>query len=236
MSLTGFVAAIIIRALVASGPAGLGALFALMAVESFGIPPLPSEVILPVAGIILAGGSAGSTIEGVSIPGDPWFTWPTVMVAAVGGGLTGAIIGYEIGRVLGLPFVHRIGRRFGLEEKDLQRAQAFFDRRGPITVLVARLVPLVRAYISYPAGAAKMNRPKFAVYTAIGATPFTYVLVYLGVVLGTHLRALQLFFQALDILVGVGLVAFLVYAVLRLRKRRQRTEQETKGTSASPEG
>ncbi len=193
----------------ASGPAGLLALFALMAVESFGIPPLPSEVILPVAGIVLASGV------------DPWFTWPTVMIASLGGGLLGAVIAYEIGRRLGLPFVHRLGRPFGLEERDLERAQVFFERRGPVTVFLSRMLPLVRAYISYPAGAAKMDRRLFPIYTVLGATPFTFALVYIGVIVGQQsIPELQNIFNVLNVVVLVALVVFALYYVNRLRKRK----------------
>lgn len=193
----------------ASGPAGLLALFALMTVESFGIPPLPSEVILPVAGIVLASGV------------DPWFTWPTVMIASLGGGLLGAVIAYEIGRRLGLPFVHRLGRPFGLEERDLVRAQVFFERRGPVTVFLSRMLPLVRAYISYPAGAAKMDRRLFPIYTVLGATPFTFALVYIGVIVGQQsIPELQNIFNVLNVVVFVALVLFALYYVNRLRKRK----------------
>ncbi len=213
ISVTGVEAQVVIlitQAIEQSGPLGLLALFVLMAVESFGIPPLPSEVILPVAGLVLASGA------------DPWFTWPTVLLAALAGGLLGAVVAYEIGRRLGLPFVHRLGRPFGLEERDLTRAQEFFDRRGPVTVFLSRLVPLLRAYISYPAGASKMDRMRFPIYTVGGATPFTVALVYVGYVLGQQsLGTLEHIFNILNIIVGVAIVVFLVYYVYRLRERRR---------------
>jgi membrane protein DedA with SNARE-associated domain len=198
--------------LVAMRTIGLPGLFALMVVESFGIPPLPSEVILPFAGFLIATGFRPAW----------WaeYTWPTVMVAAVLGGLVGAVIAYEVGRAGGPAFVRGLGRRVGVGESDLARAEMFFERRGPITVFVARLIPLVRAYISYPAGAARMERPRFALYTVLGATPFTAALVWAGTILGDHYTALEGTFQYLDIAVVIGAAALVLLLYLRHRGRR----------------
>jgi membrane protein DedA with SNARE-associated domain len=204
---------------------GLPGLFALMLVESFGIPPLPSEVILPFAGFLIATGF-----------GPAWwadYTWPTVMAVALLGGLAGAIIAYEIGRWGGPAFVRRLGRRLGLDESDLVRAERFFEVRGPITVFVARLIPLARAYISYPAGAARMNRARFAVYTVVGATPFTAAMVAAGVLLGAHYTELEGYFRYLDVAVVVGGVALVIAIYLRHR-RRARQRSETLGAGGGP--
>lgn len=227
MSLAGLETQVVLfieRVIQDSGPAGLVALFALMAVESFGVPPLPSEVILPVAGFVIA--------QGV----DPWFTWPTVVVCALTGSLLGAVVAYEVGRRFGLPFVRKVGRPFGLEEKDLGRAEEFFARRGPLTVLLARLVPLVRAYISYPAGAAKMDRRHFPLFTLAGAAPFTIALLYVGYLLGLQsLGALQAIFNVLNVVVLVALVILAVAFIVHLRRRRsRRTSPETPSEAPSP--
>ncbi|MCI4334293.1 MAG: DedA family protein [Thermoplasmata archaeon] len=212
-SLTGFVFTTILTVLTTVGLAGL---FALMAVESFGLPPLPSEVILPFAGVLIVRGATG-------------FTWPTVLLAAVAGGLVGAVAAYEVGRWGGPALVRRWGSRVGLDDSVLARTELFFDRHGRATVGFARLLPVVRAYISYPAGAAKMDRPTFAVYTVLGSVPFCAVLIYLGTVLGEHFTVLQSYFNYLDIVVVVALAGIVLWAAVRWRRRRF-----TRSTAAPP--
>jgi membrane protein DedA with SNARE-associated domain len=221
-SITGTILSLIVQALEVGGVLGLLFLFALMAIESFGIPPLPSEVILPVAGFIIATG------------GDAFFTWPTVMFAAIAGALLGSLVGYEVGKRFGLPFVERVGRRVGLEVKDLDRAQEFFERRGPVTVSVSRLIPVLRAYISYPAGAARMRRDHFAVFTVLGAIPFTFVMVYLGYVLGQNYGEVGRYYGDLDYL-AVAVLALLVLLLLYRLHRRSRAASPSPRT-AEPEG
>ncbi|HEV2317190.1 MAG TPA: DedA family protein [Thermoplasmata archaeon] len=184
---------------------GLPGLFALMVVESFGIPPLPSEVILPFSGVLIVMGANG-------------FTWPSVIVVAVAGGLVGAVIAYEVGRWGGRGLIRRWGAKLRLGDDDLRRAEEFFDRRGEATVFVARLVPLARAYISYPAGAAEMNRGRFALFTVLGATPFAVALVYLGVLLGKNYTVLESYFNLLDVVVVVVGIAIVVWYVVQRRK------------------
>jgi membrane protein DedA with SNARE-associated domain len=185
---------------------GLPGLFALMVVESFGIPPLPSEIILPFAGVLLATGTPG-------------FNWVSVVGAALAGGVVGAIIAYEVGRWGGRGVIQRWGRKLHLGEEDLARAERFFDRHGEVTVFVARLVPIARAYISYPAGAAQMPRVKFALFTAGGALPFTVVMVYLGTVLGNNYPVLVPYFNVLDVVVAVFLAGALLWYLIRRRSR-----------------
>ena len=202
---------------------GLPGLFALMAVESFGVPPLPSEIILPFAGVLI-------------VTGAPDFNWPSVMFAALSGGLVGALAAYQVGRWAGLPVLRRLGSRVGLEERDLERAEDFFARRGPITVFLARLVPIIRAFISYPAGAARMDRVRFSVYTVAGAAPFTAALVWAGTVLGSpsNFRVLQQDFGYLDYVAGAAIVVGLLWVLYRARRRqRHPTAAPTSGTTVT---
>ncbi len=119
----------------------------------------------------------------------------------------GAWIAYEVGRSEGRAFLRRWGGRFGIHEREIARAEELFERHGEAMVMISRVIPLVRAYISYPAGAARMNRPRFLAFTVIGSVPFVILLVYLGTVLGPGFRRLQAYFGLLDILVVVAVVA-----------------------------
>jgi membrane protein DedA with SNARE-associated domain len=190
----------LITAAMAAG--GLAALFGLMVVESFGIPPLPSEIILPFAGFLVATGS---------------YTWTGAILAALLGGLVGALVAYSVGR-WGRHWLVRAGTgRLRLDERQLAAMDVWFQRHGEATIIAGRLVPLVRAYISYPAGAARVPPVRFAAYTLVGSFPFAVGMIYLGYVLRSHWRDILPIFHVLDFVVVGGIVVFAVYVVLRLR-------------------
>jgi len=194
-SLIGSVADVIITVLTTVGLPGL---FALMVVESFGLPPVPSEIILPFTGFLVAEGT---------------FSLGGALVAALAGGLVGSFAAYAVGRL----WRERI-TRFGLgslrlEARHLERVDGFFARRGELTVALGRLVPVVRAYISYPAGTARMKPVRFGAYTLVGSIPFTLALVYAGMVLRSNWTAVASYFRYVDYLL-VGTVLFVVAYIL----------------------
>jgi membrane protein DedA with SNARE-associated domain len=176
---------------------GLPGLFALMAVESFGVPPLPSEVILPFAGFLVADGT---------------FSFPAATAVAVLGGLVGAYAAYAVGRW----WRERITRmgigRLRLEPRHLERVDRWFAERGEATVALARLVPIIRAYISYPAGTARMPPVRFGIYTALGSTPFAVAFIYAGMVLRSNWTAVSSSLVYLD----YPLIAIVVLVILFL--------------------
>lgn len=181
---------------------GLPALFLLMVVESFGIPPLPSEVILPFAGFLIALGS---------------FSWPGAIAAAVGGQLVGSFIAYAVGR-WGRAWLTRPGAGgLRLDPKHLAAMDRWFARRGEPTVLVARLLPVVRSYISYPAGGARMEPTRFGAYTLLGVIPFTTALLYAGFVLRSHWDAIVPYFRIADYAAIAVIAVGFVYVLLRWR-------------------
>ncbi len=180
---------------------GLPALLALMAVESFGIPPLPSEVILPFAGFLVADGA---------------YPFVGAVGAALLGGVLGAFASYAVGR-WGRHLLTSGPRFLRLDPKHLQSMDDWFARRGEGTVLLGRLLPVVRSYISYPAGTSRMEPTRFGVYTAIGATPFTAAFIYAGFLLGNDWSLILPYLQIADYAAVALIVIGLVYLVLRWR-------------------
>lgn len=173
---------------------GLPALVGLMLIESFGIPPIPSEVILPFAGFLVSQGD---------------YSFAAAVLAALAGSLVGSYLAYAVGRwgrhllVSGPKFLR-------LEPRHLERMDDWFRRRGESTVLIARLLPVVRSYISYPAGTARMEPVRFGVFTLVGATPFVAAFVYAGVLLGPSWDRIVPFLQYAD---DAAIAAIVVGAV-----------------------
>jgi membrane protein DedA with SNARE-associated domain len=199
--------------------AGLPGLFALMTVESFGVPPLPSEVILPFAGFLVASGQ--------------FPLGPTVAIA-LGGALLGAYIAYAVGRW----WRHRIsGFGFGpvrISDDHLARMDRWFARRGEATVAVARCVPVLRAYISYPAGTARMDAGKFGAYTLVGSVPFILTFLYAGILLGQHWTRVEAELQYVDYALYAAVVVGAIYLVLWLRGRRDSRPTDREASAREP--
>ena len=185
------------------GAAGLAGLGLLMVQESFGIPPIPAEIVLPLAGSLVLVGE--------------YAFWTAFLVAMVGA-LCGSVVAYAVGRWGRSWLDHRYMRRLGYDPKYFDRMDDYFRRRGPITVLLMRFVPIIRTYVSFPAGAARMDMRRFAAYTAIGNAPFIGALLYIGYLLGENWPEVYHIFSYLDYLVIAGLIALAIYAVLRWRK------------------
>jgi membrane protein DedA with SNARE-associated domain len=209
---------------------GLPGLFALMILESFGIPPVPSEVILPFSGFLV--------VEGV-------FPLSGTIAVALVGGLIGSYAAYALGR-WGRHRITGVGLgALRIEASHLERMDRWFVRHGEVTVALARLVPVVRSYISYPAGTAKMDPVRFGIYTFLGATPFTLGLLYAGIVLRSHWNTVSSYFNVLDIAAAVLVGAAVVYVILLVAgyvepgwppRRRSRKAGAAVGTPPSDPG
>jgi membrane protein DedA with SNARE-associated domain len=176
----------------------LGVLLA-MAIESAMIP-LPSELILPFAGFMI---SDPSQIE--PLTGQPWNYW-LVVIAATIGSLVGSLIAYAIGAYGGRPFLKRYGKYMLIREHEIEVADRFFADHGSATVFIGRLLPIVRTFISFPAGVTRMPLGKFIVYSAAGALIWTMALVYAGMLLGAHWADIRKLLQPFDMLIAVALV------------------------------
>lgn len=178
---------------------GYWGVLALMTLESACIP-IPSEVILPFAGYLVVLGR--------------FQFWPVIWIATAGC-LLGSWLAYTVGAIGGRPAAERYGRWLLLSPRDLQLGERWFQRHGGITVLVSRLLPVVRTFISLPVGVARMPLGRFLLYTAIGSLPWCWALGWAGVQLGQHWPALGAYFHRFDLLISALLIAALAYWIWR---------------------
>jgi len=183
----------------------LGVAFA-MAIESAMIP-LPSELILPYAGFLI---SDPRQLE--PLTSSPWSYWIVVVVATIGNTI-GSVIGYLIGAWGGRPFLARWGRFLLIRPEEIEVAERFFERYGPATAFFSRLLPVVRTFISFPAGVARMPLPRFILFSTLCALPWSMALVFAGVQLGAHWQDLRHALQPFDTLLVVAFVALVALFV-----------------------
>ena len=198
------------------GAAGVGLLILLENV----IPPIPSEVILPLAGFRARTGALNVLA-----------VWP----AATAGSVLGALLLYGLGAWLGYDRLHRLaGHRWFVlvSQKDLERGDAVFDRHGGKVVLLARCVPFLRSVVSIPAGISGMPMGRFVVLTSIGSGVWNAAFLALGWVLGENWEQVERFLGPVSYAV-LALLAVGV-AVLVVRRLRSRSEVSTRTGPAGP--
>jgi len=183
----------------------LGVLVA-MAIESAMIP-LPSELILPYAGFLVSDPAA---IE--PLTKGPWSFWIVVTVATAGNTL-GSLVGYAIGAWGGRPFLERWGKYLLIRPHEIELAERFFERWGPATAFFSRLLPVVRTFISFPAGVARMPLGKFIVYSTAGALPWSILLVFAGQQLGANWVDIRHALQPFDLAIAFAVLALIVLFV-----------------------
>ncbi|HEX6146008.1 MAG TPA: DedA family protein [Acidimicrobiia bacterium] len=190
---------------------GYGGVAFLVALENL-FPPIPSEVVLPLAGFVSAGGEA---------------SFLGMVLAATIGSMVGAFVLYGISAAIGpirlRALVVRYGRWFGLDEADLDRTESWFDRRANLAVLLCRCVPLMRSLISIPAGFRRMQMVPFASYTLLGSVVWNVLLVGAGYLLGERWhrveQPLELFQTAVLVVIGVAVAWFVWRRIVRPRLR-----------------
>jgi membrane protein DedA with SNARE-associated domain len=149
---------------------GYVAIIVLMAMESACLP-VPSELVFGFAGYLVFLGR---------------MDFGAAVVAGVVGGLAGSLIAYGVGYYGGRPFVNKYGKYILLSQNHVNGAQAWFDRYGLKAAFFSRLLPVVRTFISLPAGFAKVDFKKFTLYTILGSLPWTILLIYAGRLLGEN--------------------------------------------------
>jgi membrane protein DedA with SNARE-associated domain len=186
---------------------GLAGIVLAMAIESCCIP-LPSEIVMPLAGVML--------VQGKLLPGvNPWLSLVLVALAGATGCLIGSIAAYGIGYSGGRPLLLKYGRYILISQHDADKADRFFQRWGSATAFFSRLLPIVRTYISLPAGIAKMPFAKFCIYTFLGSFPWCLLLAYVGTVLGNNLSALTPIFRGSEVIIIVVLVILVALYIWR---------------------
>lgn len=191
--------ALIVATISTLGYAGVALL---MAVESACIP-LPSEIIMPFSGYLVYKGQ---------------FNLWWVGVAGAVGCVVGSWVAYFAGLYGGRPFVEKYGRYVLLSRQDLDLADRWFARYGEVIVFASRLLPVVRTFIAFPAGIARMNLTRFTVYTFLGSLPWCLGLAYVGQVLGEQWdksETLKTWFHRFDFLIGAVILAGAVWWVWR---------------------
>jgi membrane protein DedA with SNARE-associated domain len=183
---------------------GYFGVFFLMILES-AVMPIPSEIVMPFAGFLASTGTFNI-----------WY----VVLAGTLGNLVGSLVAYFVGLYLGRGFIFRYGKYVLLEKKYLLITEQWFKKHGDKTVFFSRLLPVVRTVISLPAGIGRMNLGKFIAYTFVGSIPWNFALTYVGVILGKNWNLISQYSHAIDIFLGSLIVAFVVWFVLKHRKRK----------------
>lgn len=198
---------------------GYPGIFFLMTLESMCFP-IPSEAVVTFAGTLV--GMGGS----LSIMGDPLLGVLAVTIVSTLGCTFGSVIAYYIGLKGGRPFILRYGRYVLLNENHLDYTEKWFCKYGNWAVFGSRLLPVVRTFISLPAGMAKMDFKNFVILSTIGSFIWCLALAYLGLILGQHWDVVMDFFGQLDILIVVAAVIVLVWFIFQRRKSGKKHTDE----------
>lgn len=192
---------------------GYSGVVLLMAIESACIP-LPSEIIMPFSGYLVSRGEMS--------------LWGVAVAGAVGCVL-GSLVAYWAGMYGGRPFIEKYGRYVLLSRRDLNLADRWFEHYGEVIVFVSRLLPAVRTFIAFPAGVARMNLPRFVVYTFAGSLPWCLGLAYVGQKLGEQWDkddTLKTWFHRFDFVIGiVGVVAVTWWVWRHIKHSRTEASQ-----------
>jgi len=192
--------------------AGLPGIFVLMAVSSACIP-IPSEVVMLFAGFAVADPSQSASQHHMTMVG--------IVAAGLLGTMVGSWIAYGVGRGGRIELFERHGARLHMGPAQIERADRWFQRHGEMAVLVGRVIPVVRAFVSLPAGIARMPFGRFTLYSLIGAVPWVLGLALAGHALGGEWKSVRKGFEYVDYAVVALVVVGIVYAVVRRRRGRQ---------------
>ena len=177
----------------------------LMTLESM-VAPVPSELVMPFAGFLVADGKLN--------------LWLVIIVSSLAS-LTGSLISYFIAYFGEKELVHKFGRFFFLDKEELDWTQQWFQKHGSITILISRFIPVIRHLISIPAGLARMDLKRFILFTAIGATTWNTILLWVGIKLRERWDIVHKYSSQLDVLIVAVIVVAAAYYVYRHLKRHK---------------
>jgi membrane protein DedA with SNARE-associated domain len=188
---------------------GYLAVFILMLAESACIP-IPSEVTMLFAGAVAAG----------AIPDGSLSIVPVILAGTLGN-VAGSYLAWAVGRYAGQAALHRWGRRLWLRDEDIDKAQRWFTRHGPASVFFGRLLPVIRTFISLPAGFASMAPLRFGLYTFAGCLPWTAALALVGYAIGAHWQKVADAFKGPTyVIAAIVVLACAVAVAVFIRRRR----------------
>jgi membrane protein DedA with SNARE-associated domain len=191
------------------GSLGYLGIFILMAFES-SVVPIPSELVLPPAGVLIAHGKMSF-----------WL----VLLSSVLGGIVGALASYFIALYLGRRVIEKLISRYGsvllLTNQKLEKVDYYFKSYGQITIFISRLIPVVRHLISLPAGFSRMNLTKFILYTALGSGIWSVILIYLGYFYGTNVNIINQNLNLITYVIGgLCLIIGFFYYIFKKRSKK----------------
>jgi membrane protein DedA with SNARE-associated domain len=200
------------------GRYGYTAVFVLMVLESACIP-IPSELTMVFGGFLVSRGE---------------LDFVAVSLVGTVANLVGSWIAYWVGYVGGRPLIHRWGRYVLIRDHEVDRAHAWFERHGEAAVFVSRLLPVVRTFISLPAGVARMPFGRFTVYTFLGCLPWCFALTWAGVLLGDNWETFLRYGRPISYLIAAASVAVIGWWLYRRYRTRKRA-REALGLEDDPE-
>jgi membrane protein DedA with SNARE-associated domain len=200
--------------------AGLPGIFALMAISSACIP-IPSEVVMLFAGFAVADPNQSASQHHLTMVG--------IVLAGLLGTMVGSWITYGVGRGGRLELIERHGAKLHIGPAQIERADRMFQRHGEAIVLFGRVIPLIRAFVSLPAGVAKMPLGRFTVFSLIGAVPWVLGLAIAGHALGGDWNSVRKGFEYVDYVIVALLVVGVAYALVRRRRGRRDPAHDAAG-------
>jgi membrane protein DedA with SNARE-associated domain len=192
---------------------GYPGVFLLMLGESCGLP-IPSEAIMPFAGFQVVQGTMNF--------------WIIVILGTLGN-IGGSLIAFYIGKKGGIPLIKKYGKYVLISHHDVETAHRWFQKRGELMVFLGRFLPVIRTYISFPAGFAEMDVKKFTIYTTLGTIPWVLLFAWLGVKMGNNWEIIREKLHNFDLLIaGLIILAVGLYVYRHLRQKKKHREAEAR--------